>query len=330
MAKLQLPDKILTRLKTDPQYRLELAAKYEVTMAIPHGELLISSEYGYQTLQFKNNQWIREKDGVTQLFDNEGRLIKQTDKNGFYFTYKYSPTQRQLLEISDQDKSMSLKFVWRAERITEIIDNRGHRSRYTYDSSNNLIAVTDSNNQAFAYRYETKRYPHLLTRIDYLTESIKEKMYRELRYDDNGLVLYHRDKDGSEVNYSYGKGSNDPENNFWTKSIKKYKGINEEEYDEYLVKNRPDGSKYLYKQETRLNRRYHHHHLHRLLRPALDAQSQRRGHHLQVQRQRPAARKSRAQRRCPPGVRIRAGRRSPRLTRMGLPRTTSTTSSAIW
>jgi YD repeat-containing protein len=253
MAKLQLPDKILSRLKTDPQYRLEMAAKYDVTVAIPHGELLISSEYGYQTLQFKNNQWIREKDGVTQLFDNEGRMIRQSDKNGFYFNYKYSTTQRQLMEISDQDKTMSLKFTWRADRIVEIIDNRGHRSRYTYDASNNLIAVTDSNNQAFAYRYEAKRFPHLLTRIDYVTESIKDKVYRELRYDDNGLVLYHRDKDGTEVSYSYGKGTNDPENNFWTKSMKKYKGINEEEYDEYLVKNRPDGSKYLYKQETRLN-----------------------------------------------------------------------------
>ena len=256
LAHLQMPDKLLSRLKTDPQFRVEMADKYQVHGTIPRGELLISSEFGFQTLQFKNNHWIREKDGVTQVFDNEGRLTQQLDKNGFYFSFKYGSGNRpQLTQITDQDHSTSIKFTWRQDRVIEIVDNRGHRARYSYDGTGNLTQVTDSNNQTYIYRYENRKFPHLLTRIDYPTESKpKSPAFRELRYDENGLVTYHRDKDGSEITYTYGKGQSDPENNFSTKAVKKAaNGTTEEQYDEYSIKTRPDGTKYLYKQETRAN-----------------------------------------------------------------------------
>lgn len=255
LSKLQLPEKTASRLRTDPQFRASEAARLGIKGSIPKGELLISSDYGYQSIQFKNNQWIREKDGITQLFDKEGRLVKQIDKNGFYFDFKYSNQNRmQISEITDQDKGVSLKFSWRADRVVEVVDNRGHKARYNYDQTGNLLQVIDSNNQGYGYRYENRKSPHLLTRIDYLSESsAKEKVYREVKYDDVGLVVYHRDKDGAEYNYSYGRGSNDPENNFSTKVTKKFRGITEEMFDEYTLKARGDGSKYLYKQESRQN-----------------------------------------------------------------------------
>lgn len=255
LNKLQLPEKIATRLRSDPQYRGQEAARYGIKGSVPRGELLISSEYGYQTIQFKNNQWVREKDGITQIFDKEGRLFQQIDKNGFRFNFKYSNVQKgQLVEISDQDKSSSIKFSWNQDRVAEIVDNRGEKSKYSYDGLGNLVQVIDSNHQTYAYKYENKKYPHLLTRIDYLSENTgKEKVYRELRYDDSGLVTFHRDKDGAEISYHYGRNSNDPENNFWTRMTRKFNGTKEEIYDEFLIKPRTDGSKYLYKQETKQN-----------------------------------------------------------------------------
>jgi len=255
LAKLQIPDKILFRLKTDPQYRVEMAQKYGVAGTIPLNELLISSEYGYQTIQFKDNHWIRDKDGVTQVFDSEGRLTRQIDKNGFYFDFKYSVGQRaQLMEISDQDHSMSLKFSWRADRVMEVTDNRNQKAKYTYDNTGNLISSTDSTNQTYTYKYDNKRFPHLLSLIEYPVDAVaKQRVYRELRYDDNGLVVYHRDKDGFENQYVYGKGQSDPESNFWTKSIKKSKTGTEEQFEEFFVKARADGSKYLYKEVNRIN-----------------------------------------------------------------------------
>ncbi len=251
--RLELPEEILSRLKTDPKFRGEAAFKYKIPGQVPRGELLVSSEFGYQTLQFKNNQWIREKDGITQRFDKEGRLVRQQDKNGAYFDYLYSRGIKGMLsEITDQDHSLSLKFTWRQERVAEITDNRGHRAKYTYDKTGNLTQLTDPNNLSYNYRYSNAKFPHLLTRIEYSSESKgKDSVFRELRYDDNGLAVYHREKDGRETAYTYGRSTSDPENDFWTKAITTLGGAKEETYDEYFVKAKSDGSKYLYKQESR-------------------------------------------------------------------------------
>jgi YD repeat-containing protein len=254
LEKNEIPEKILTRLKSDPQYRAELAIKYGIKSALPKGETLISSEYGYQTLLFKENHWVRDKDGVTQIFDGDGRLTRQIDKNGIIFDYKYSKVQKlQLVEIKSGDGASDIKFMWRQDRVVEAIDSKNHRARYTYDGLGNLTQVSDSTNQNYIYRYENKKFNHLLTKIEYPNEGGgKEKIFRELRYDDNGLVVYHREKDNSETTYQYGKKPNDPENDFWTKSTRKTAVNSVEEYDEYFIKSRTDGTKYLYKQDTQM------------------------------------------------------------------------------
>src|SRR4029079_9517111 len=130
------------------------------------------------------------------------------------------------------------------DKVAEIIDNRGHKAKYTYDNNSNLVQVVDSNSQIYLYKYENKKFPHLLTRIEYVSESTpKDRVYRELRYDDAGLVVFHHDRDGSEVTYTYGRNSNDPENNFWTKMVRKNHGVTEENYDEFFIKARTDGTK---------------------------------------------------------------------------------------
>src|SRR5688500_4531499 len=167
LAKENLPESILSRLKTDPQFRAEMGDRYDVKGA-PSAGLLISSEYGYQTMQFKDNRWLRERDGVTQVFDNEGRLVKQIDKNGTQFDFKYGTGAKgQLAEISDQNRTMTLKFTWRGDRVTEVSDNRSQKARYTYDGLGNLASAIDSNGQSYVYKYESKKFPHLLTRIEY-------------------------------------------------------------------------------------------------------------------------------------------------------------------
>ncbi len=253
--KLVLPQKMAMRLKTEPEFRSEIAVKFNLSTPVPKGEVLVNSEYGFQTLQFKNNQWLREKDGISQFFDPQGRMTKQQDRSGFFLDFKYEKGAKgKLAEISDADRSMSLKLNWRQDKVTEITDNRSIKSRYTYDPSGNLIQVIDSNNQTFFFRYENKKFPHMLTKVEYPTESLAghEKVFRELRFDDSGLVIYHREKDGAETNYLYGKGS-EPENNFSTKVVKKSKAGTQETFDEYTLKAKPDGVKYLYKNEHHEN-----------------------------------------------------------------------------
>lgn len=253
LSQLELPSSMSSKLKTDKQFRSEMASRFNISTD-PGSELLISSDYGYQSIQFRKNQWIREKDGIVQVFDKDGRLIQQIDKNGFYFDYIYSAENKfQVSEIHDQDKVTSLKIDWKGDRISSATDNRGRKSVYQYDGLGNLTQVTDSNQQTYVFKYENKKFPHLLTQIDYLTESKGRNLItRMFRYDESGLLTYHRDKEGLETLYSYGRNSNDPEFNFWTKTIYKTSSNQQQEmYEEFLLKNRSDGSKYLYKQEVK-------------------------------------------------------------------------------
>lgn len=252
LSQLALPEKMSTQLRTDPQFRSEIAGRYKISTA-PSVDVLISSDYGYQTVQYRNNQWFREKDGITQVFDKDGRMVRQIDKNGFYFDYLYSSNNKlQVSEIHDQDRVTSLKLVWRGDRVVSVVDNRGRKSTYEYDGLGNLSKVTDSNQQSYAFRYENKKFPHLLTTIEYLSESSnKNQVSREFRYDDAGLLVYHRDKEGSETLYSYGRGSSNPDSNFWTRTTYKTGNSQQETYEEFFLKARADGSKYLYKQETK-------------------------------------------------------------------------------
>jgi YD repeat-containing protein len=250
---LQLPEKMVKQLKNSAQFRAETASNYQIKVSVPKGEVLTSNEYGLQTLEFKNNQWIREKEGLIQVFDKEGRLTKHIDKNNFAFNFIYSSGPKsQLVEVHDQDRASSIKLSWRQDKITEIVDNRNRKAKYTYDQNGNLTGVSDSTGQIFNYKYENKKFPHLLTQIVYVSESTANKQVtRDFKYDENGLVIYHKEKEGLEITYSYGRNATDPENNFTTKVTQKGRMGTVEEMDEFFIKSRQDGSKYLYKQESK-------------------------------------------------------------------------------
>lgn len=244
---------MVKQLKSSAQFRAETASNYQIKVSIPRGEVLTSSEYGLQTLEYKNNQWVREKEGLIQVFDKEGRLTKHIDKNNFTFNFIYSTGPKsQLIEVHDQDRASSIKLSWRQDKISEIVDNRNRKSKYTYDPNGNLTAVTDSTGQTFNYKYENKKFAHLLTQIVYVSESTPtKKVTRDFKYDENGLVIYHKEKEGLEITYSYGRNATDPENNFTTKVSQKGRMGTIEEMDEFFIKSRQDGSKYLYKQESK-------------------------------------------------------------------------------
>jgi len=252
LSQLELPEKMMSRMKTDLSFRNEIASRFKINIT-PSSDLLTSSDYGYQTLQYKNKQWIREKDGITQLFDKDGRLIRQVDKNGFYFEYIYSDSNKfQLSEIHDQDRVTSLKLTWKGDRVVSALDNRGRKATYQYDGLGNLSQVVDSNQQTYQFKYENKKFPHLLTQIEFVSENKnKGPVTRSFKYDEAGLVAYHRDKEGHEVLYQYGRNASDPDNNFWTKISTKSPSGNTETFQEFLLKDRQDGSKYLYKQDTK-------------------------------------------------------------------------------
>ncbi len=252
LSKLSLPAKFLNRLQTDRVFMEKTAFRYGIRGEIFIGEKYVSTEYGYQTVKLIGKEWVREREGITQVFDEKGRLIRQIDKNGYTLIYEYSKLNpSQVFSIRSKDRAQSLNFTWKGNHVIAITDSQNRTSNYFYDEKENLIKVIDSSKQTFIYSYFNKKFPHLLSRIDYPDSKKSGKVeFRRIRYDDNGLIIHHVDRDGSETSFTYGKVSSGSEKGFWTKSVKVFKGKKEERYDEYVLKTRFDGTKYVLKQKT--------------------------------------------------------------------------------
>ncbi len=113
-----------------------------------------------------------DKNDVTEEYDNEGRLIKLTDRSGHERSLEYDIYTR-LNRVSD-GFGHELTFSYDAEnRIETVTAPDGGQYRYDYDGTGNLISITypddtpgdDTDNPVQQYLYENAGFPHALTGI---------------------------------------------------------------------------------------------------------------------------------------------------------------------
>jgi RHS repeat-associated protein len=93
-------------------------------------------------------------------FNSEGRLTKETERNGNSNTFTYNGSH-QLETVTDGD-SRTLKLKYNAEGLVEsVTDPMEHVVKYTY-SSKQLASVTIEGKVRWEFEYES---PHLLTKV---------------------------------------------------------------------------------------------------------------------------------------------------------------------
>jgi RHS repeat-associated protein len=93
-------------------------------------------------------------------FNSEGRLVKETERNGNSNTFTYNGSH-QLEKVTDGD-SRSLTFKYNGEGLVEsVTDPMGHVVKYTY-SSKNLASVAIEGKVRWEFEYES---PHLLIKM---------------------------------------------------------------------------------------------------------------------------------------------------------------------
>jgi RHS repeat-associated protein len=93
-------------------------------------------------------------------FNEEGRLTKETDRNGNSNTFTYNAS-KQLEKVEDGAK-LTLTFKYNGEGFVESVkDAMGHTVSYTY-LSKNLATVTIEGKVRWKFEYES---PHLLTKV---------------------------------------------------------------------------------------------------------------------------------------------------------------------
>ncbi|MEW8509081.1 MAG: hypothetical protein AB2598_20560, partial [Candidatus Thiodiazotropha sp.] len=109
--------------------------------------------------------------GVTEYYDPQGRLIKQTDSQGRAILLSYADNK--LSQVSNW-KGHTLDFTYNINGVLEsVVDSTGHAYRYEFNGDGLLTSIifpdetptNDTDNPVRSFLYEDMVIPHALTGI---------------------------------------------------------------------------------------------------------------------------------------------------------------------
>ena len=113
---------------------------------------------------------ITKQNGVKENYDLEGRILTETDTNGYQTTYVYVGGN---LDTVTNHYGRSITFTYWKLKMQTVTDSLGAVYRYEYDANHNLTDVVypdttptdDTDNPRKTYLYENTTYPNHLTGI---------------------------------------------------------------------------------------------------------------------------------------------------------------------
>jgi RHS repeat-associated protein len=132
-----------------------------VAVFYKNGEAFTQAAWTQARLVKEGTNYIYTLPNQTKLeFNSEGRLTKETERNGNSNTFTYN-VSHQLEKVTDGD-GRTLTFKYNGEGLVESIkDPMGHVVSYTY-SEKQLASVTIEGKERWKFEYES---PHLLKKI---------------------------------------------------------------------------------------------------------------------------------------------------------------------
>jgi YD repeat-containing protein len=186
---------LITRLKDNAEIRQAYSKKYGVETKLADGTKLYSNDRGMQTLDKVKEGYKRANaDGRTDFFDNDGKLTKITDKNGYAISFEYKGNQLKVIKDT-QAKQILLDWYPDGKIKTAYSAADKKTTTYTYDAKGNLTQSGDVGGNVYKYDYDAN---HNLTSITYLDNS---KM--QVKYDKNSLATEVIERNGDSTKYKY-------------------------------------------------------------------------------------------------------------------------------
>ncbi len=127
------------------------------------------------------------------VYDSEGRVVKQTDGNGDITTFNYSEGKTVVVDANGNITAYDLDENYRTTKITY---DDGSFEEKSYDKNNNLASETDCNGNKIIYTYDSNGNVLSMTRsIDGASKSFK--------YNSDNKVTKATDFDGKVTTFTY-------------------------------------------------------------------------------------------------------------------------------
>lgn len=233
---------LIKRLNSDAEVRQFYSKKYNIETVLAEGTVLYSNDRGIQTIVKEKTGYKRtNSDGKTDYFDNDGKLVKITDKNGYSILFEYKGAQ--LYAIKDTQAKQILLEWYPDGKIKSASYAGDKKTSYAYDTKGNLTQSTDIHNNVYKYEYDAN---HNLTQISYVDTT---KMV--IKYDKSSFATEVIERNGESTKYKYENNSKNPDMHYWTTVTKKpVDGPESTSRYEYEIKSKPDGQQYTYRIAT--------------------------------------------------------------------------------
>lgn len=236
---------LVQKLATNAELRHTYAVNFGVQATVAPGSVLYSSDRGPQELVVTKEGFKRtHTDGRSDFFNNEGQLVKISDKSGYFvgFTYKNG----QLDSIKDS-QAKQIFFAWYPDGLVKEIWSAGDKkAAYKYEETD-LVFSKDVGENVYEYGYDKS---HNLAEIRY-----SDKTKLKVSYDPKTFFVTEvTDRNGENTKYQYGADPKNADNHYWTIVTKPgFDGKPVANRYEYEIKTTADGSRYTYRILTEIN-----------------------------------------------------------------------------
>lgn len=236
---------LIANLNKDAELRQVYSKRYNVETKLADGTTLYSNDRGIQTILKEKEGYKRSNsDGRTDFFDNDGKLTKITDKNGYAILFEYKGNQ--LYAIKDTQAKQILLEWYPDGKIKSAASAGDKKTNYVYDAKGNLVQSIDVGGNSYKYDYDSN---HNLTSITYADNS---KM--QIKYDKSAFATEVIERNGESTKYKYENNPKNPDFHYWTTVTKKpTDGPEALSRYEYEIKSKPDGQQYTYRIATEMD-----------------------------------------------------------------------------
>lgn len=176
-----------TILRITPEGREET---YTLTQAGHYRE----THTGRLTLRQQENTYHLEEEGLTAIYDQEGRLLRLEKGTGTAINLIYDQDQK--LTGAQASTGESLKYHYDGEgKLWKVTDHTGRTTTFTYQSKK-LAAVTDPQGATLTYRYgDNNRIREIITPENQTT--------LQNEYDNHRRIISQTLADGGKIHFTY-------------------------------------------------------------------------------------------------------------------------------
>jgi YD repeat-containing protein len=243
-------------LMTNATYRNEEWEKFRrqgllKPRQLPVGTELKSNRFAFQKITKVAGGYIRTNDnGKTEKFNEAGRLVKISDKNGNFIDFTYGKDGHMQKLVDNFNRKIFFEFNNHG-LLTKLEGENGKKAEFKYNSGNELISSKDVEGNAYTYKYDTQNR-HNLTEIGYSDKTNMAMSYYSRDKHEN--IKSVKDRDGTLTEYDYQYDKSDRGHIAVTVRVKgtDTKVISSSKY-EYFSKYKTDGEEWTYKLVTVLD-----------------------------------------------------------------------------